>query len=112
MNIQEATKKAVVIDGYITGGRKEFKNTVFIKPMDGNGGCIVCINKDNSRRGWQPYAGDLMSDNWEVVTKEDFLSLSLRERRQGNMKYLPWWAWIPQTIISLIAIIIALYMLK
>lgn len=74
MNIQEATKKAVEIDGYITGGG--FKNVVFIKPTDGVDCCIAFLNKDNSRRGWEPYASDLISDDWEAVTKEAFLSLS------------------------------------
>ena len=76
MNIQEAVKKAVEIDGYITGGVAGFKHFIFIKPTDGANCCIVYASKNHSRRGWQPQASDLMSDNWEVVTEEEFLTLS------------------------------------
>lgn len=79
MNIQEATKKAIEINGYITGGmNKSLRNFIFIKPTDGINLCILCTDKNHSRRGWQPYASDLLSDNWEVVTEEEFLSLSTK----------------------------------
>lgn len=76
MNIQDAVKKALEINGYITGSDKHLKNFLFIKPTDGINCCIVCVTKKRSRRGWQPYARDLISDDWEVVTKKDFLTLS------------------------------------
>lgn len=78
MNIQEATKKAVEIDGYIVKSEEDGKKVIFIKPTNGIDCCVVNVTKNHSRRGWQPTASDLISDEWEVVTEEDFLALSER----------------------------------
>lgn len=80
MNIQKAVKKAIKIDGYITGdfgGIKSFDGRVFIKPTNKSDGCIICLTPDEQCRRWQPRAADLMSDTWRVVTKEEFLSPSI-----------------------------------
>lgn len=74
MYIHEAVKKAVEMNGYITG-TKHFKNQVFIKPTDTSKRCICFLNKNHSRRGWEPGASDLMSDDWDVVSEEEFLFL-------------------------------------
>ena len=75
MHIHEAVKKAIEIDGYITVGKGEkFEGRLFIKPTNTNGGCIVCVTPDKQRRCWQPYADELMSHTWRVITKEEFLS--------------------------------------
>lgn len=76
MNIVEAVKKAIKVNGYIS--RKDYKgrNFVFIKPTNGNDCCIICLTKNHSRRGWQPRASDFLSNDWEVFTEADFLSLS------------------------------------
>lgn len=77
MQISEAVKKAVETGGYITGGfAGAFKDCVFIKPTDGPNCCIICLTKNRMRRGWQPSASDLMSDSWQVVSPEEFLTLS------------------------------------
>ena len=75
MNIIEATKKAVEQNGYMTPG-DEFKNVIFIKPTDTCDNCIITGIESPPRRGWQPHAKDLLSNDWEFVTKEEFLSLS------------------------------------
>ena len=76
MNIQEATTKAMEIDGYIVGGLHTDK--LFVKPTNTVDRCYLCVDKNHSRRGWQPRASDLISNDWEAVTEEDFLSLSER----------------------------------
>ena len=77
MNIQKAVRKAVEMNGYITG-TEHFKNKVFIKPTDTKDLCICCVNKDYSRRGWQPCASDLIADDWDAISEEEFLSLSMQ----------------------------------
>lgn len=76
MNIQDATKRALLLNGYITGSDKKLRNFLFIKPTDGVNCCIIYVTKDRCCRGWQPHARDLVSNNWEVVTEEEFLQLS------------------------------------
>lgn len=76
MNICEATKKAVEINGYITRDFKDIpENAVFIKPTDTENNCILTLDISHFRRGWQPCASDLMSESWKVVTEKEFLSL-------------------------------------
>lgn len=74
MNIAEAVKKAQEINGYIAN---ENFNGVFIKPTDTLDRCILCMTPDKQRRGWQPGAAELISDEWNVFTEEDFLSPSV-----------------------------------
>ena len=79
MNIQEATKKAMEIDGYITGGLVgNFNKILVIKPTNTDNLCILCADKNHRCRGWQPCASDLMSDKWETITEKDFEVLSAK----------------------------------
>lgn len=69
MNIQEAVKKAMKTNSFITCttsiGYRHFK----IKPTDTLGCCMVIPLDLNAppTRGWQPKAEDLISDNWIVI---------------------------------------------
>ena len=80
MHINEAVSKAIEIDGYITEGVKDMKSRIFIKPTNRLDCCIVCVTPEYSKKRWNPRANDLISDSWEVVTEEDFLSLSKQNK--------------------------------
>ena len=73
-NIYEATVTALDIDGYIVNTDRSF---LFIKPTNETRElCKICIGENNSARGWQPSATDLISQNWSAVTEQEFLALS------------------------------------
>ena len=81
MYIHEAVEEAEKIDGSITGGFSEgTENVLFLKPTDTSERCILFIDEKHSCRGWEPRASELSSDKWQVVTKEDFLTLSKKNK--------------------------------
>lgn len=75
MNIQDATKKAMAEDKYITIPSDNGKIYFKLKPTNTKKN-IIAFNEHNapvkSRKptlfhGWQPNADDLISDDWQVV---------------------------------------------
>lgn len=81
MNIQEATKKAMEENGYITrkGDRRFGYITPYggyrigvIKPSNSHDTCAIMTLDEKGRtknycRNWNPTADDLMADDWSVV---------------------------------------------
>lgn len=78
MNIQEATKLAIEKDAFISREGSPFDRYLRIKPTNADGGCLLVpteqykqdlllegTNKTHSK-WWQPYAEDLMADDWYV----------------------------------------------
>ena len=75
MNIQEATKKAMEEDAYITRKSKNRYGSYsigVIKPSNSHDTCAGMSIRENGEirsyiRNWNPTADDLMADDWEVV---------------------------------------------
>lgn len=68
MLISEAVEKAKRENKYITRQKLGWVNCVKIKPTDTSDCCIVMqIEKKSSCRGWQPYAEDLVANDWMVL---------------------------------------------
>lgn len=70
MNIQNAIKKALEINGCIKRRNLHHSRTL-IKPTNSYDCCIIFIrNKENQQsRYWNPTADDLIADDWEVITE-------------------------------------------
>lgn len=68
MYIHEAVMKANRIDGYIA--RLEWMGDIMVKPTDTDSCCIIESNINPPSRGWQPFAEDLIADDWVVIIKE------------------------------------------
>ena len=68
MFIQEATKKAIEIGGFIA--RAKWKGAVRVKPTDDPRGCVLFSAEKAPGPHWQPRADDLVADDWEVTTEE------------------------------------------
>lgn len=64
MYIHEAVAEAVRIDGYIA--RHEC-SVVRIKPTNSADGCILTAEGRAPCTRWQPWAKDLMADDWVVA---------------------------------------------
>lgn len=74
MNIQEATIKAIKINGIIcrkSSIRKDMTVGAVVKPTNTYNCCILLVYRDGkperSSRYWNPTADDLMADDWEVL---------------------------------------------
>jgi len=72
--IQEAIMTRTGEKPYITRRAWEYITTepvaasVKILPTNSPDGCIVeSVSESKPRRGWQPTAGDLVADDWEIV---------------------------------------------
>lgn len=76
MNIIEAIKKAKEIDGYIT--RPSYCKNLFIKPTNHCASCML-ITPDRQTthvgRGWQPQECDFLAEDWEVVSKSEYIAM-------------------------------------
>lgn len=79
MKINKAVKKAVKNNGYISR-KLNGRNTVFIKPTDGNECCVVYLSKEHSQKKWNPCAKDFLRKDWEVFTEEEFAILSKKNK--------------------------------
>lgn len=66
MNIQEATKKSLETGSMIKRKGWESEQTSII-PTNTPDGCICFCNLKSPRKGWQPLAEDLISDDWVVI---------------------------------------------
>lgn len=69
MYINEAIKKSIKVGGYIT--RVQWRNNLIIKPTNTDDCCIAKSRMNPHRRGWQPFAEDLIADDW-AVADDDF----------------------------------------
>ena len=66
MNIQEAVKKSLENKKAIS--RREYDNEIFLIPTnDVNSLVALCSKRNLPCRGWQPFADDLMADDWYVT---------------------------------------------
>ena len=77
MNIQEAVKKAVEIDGVICREsvyRPYLENFNVIKPTNSYHTCmVISVMRGKAYRGakdWNPSADDLVSNDWNVLRDE------------------------------------------
>ena len=67
MNIIEATKKAVDENKAIY--RKSFPRIKFV-PTNSKDAAFILFSDDNDRsagRMWNPFANDILADDWEIV---------------------------------------------
>lgn len=76
MNIQEATKKAMEEDAYITRRENQrysgYSRIGVIKPSNSHDTCAIMTLDEKGRtenycRNWNPTADDLMADDWYVI---------------------------------------------
>ena len=70
MNIQEATRKAIESNGYITCTSEFWHGIIKIEPTNTPDCCILFKLDDKDalpQRGWQQQARHLLSDDWAVV---------------------------------------------
>ena len=65
MNIQAATQKALESGGRIT--RRLWNGSFHIRPTDGPDCCICYAEGKRCAPRWNPYAEDLVADDWEVT---------------------------------------------
>lgn len=70
MNIQEAVKISLETQKAIS--RKEYKNTLYLIPTNNANSLVALFSKINEEyklpcRGWQPFADDLIADDWFVT---------------------------------------------
>lgn len=78
MYIHEAINIALKTDACIT--RKKWCGNLRIKPTNTSECCIVDNKIDPPRRGWEPFAKDLVVNDWVVIkncsnySSEEFLS--------------------------------------
>ena len=73
MNICDATKEALSVDGWIRRPWGDTGRFIFAKPTDTSDCCLVFAAKEQGERQkppakrWQPQAEDLIAKDWEVV---------------------------------------------
>ncbi len=67
MNIVDATKYAIEINGYIVKRVGTYR--LLIKPTNTEDALVMRVNNINPIRGWQPQTEDLTSEDWTVVSK-------------------------------------------
>lgn len=71
MNISEAAKKAVEVNGYIY--RANWKGIMQIRPTNEPECCFVyTIHQKYPTPRWNPQAMDLEADDWEITTESLF----------------------------------------
>ena len=70
MNIQDATKSALAVGGYIV--RPQWKGIVHIEPTNGPECCILHSKDRAPGLRWNPDAEDLTADDRDV-TKEELI---------------------------------------
>lgn len=75
MNIQTAIKEAIKNNAFITRKSLCFgEGITMVKPTNSFDCCIVIVEGDTETgrrqvRCWNPTAGDLMAEDWKVVTE-------------------------------------------
>lgn len=66
MNINEAVKESLITKRAIS--RQVYENRTFLIPTnDSNSLVALCSEKRLPCRGWQPFADDLIADDWYVT---------------------------------------------
>lgn len=66
MNINEAVKESLITKRAIS--RRVYENRIFLIPTnDSNSLVALCSEKRLPCRGWQPFADDLIADDWYVT---------------------------------------------
>ena len=70
MNIYKAAKYIEKNGGYMT--LPSCLGSVYIKPTNLEGNCIVITEASRSKYGWQPKLSDLVRKDWIVVKEEGF----------------------------------------
>lgn len=66
MNIQEAVKESLITKKAIS--RREYENGVFLIPTNNANSLVaLCSAKRLPCRGWQPFADDLIADDWYIT---------------------------------------------
>lgn len=66
MNIYEATKEALRVGGWIK--RPWGDDGFYVKPTDTGDACLVFAHEKKSpAKRWNPFAEDLIAEDWEVV---------------------------------------------
>ena len=71
MNIQEATEKALQLNGCITRMFHEDWKNKSVKPINEFQYRMVCDNEKDEKHGseWNPSADDIAANNWVVYCK-------------------------------------------
>jgi len=79
MNIQQATKLALDTNQYISREGSLFDKYVRLQPTNTDGGYLIIAVNQHAKQGkakgmintpgkrWQPYAEDLIADDWYVT---------------------------------------------
>ena len=112
MNIQDATKKAMEINGYLVN-TDVLGEMVAIKPTKLTDGYVLLFPGRAPFRRWQPGVNDILSQKWETVESLNFNSepdktWAERELEINRCKSKIWfYRWFPRIIIGL-NIIVAL----
>ena len=70
MNIQEAVKESIETKRAIS--RKDYKNRIYLIPTNNSNSLVAIFSKVKNEyklpcRGWQPFADDLMANDWYVT---------------------------------------------
>lgn len=72
MYIHEAVKQAMERNGWIVRGCVKMFETVRIKPTNTGFNCIVKGRGMREAPCWNPSAEDLIAEDWEVVSDDDY----------------------------------------
>lgn len=76
MNIYEATKEAMRVDGWIKRPWGNDGWSILVKPTDTGDACLICVANERGEqrktpaKRWQPQAEDLIAEDWEIVIGE------------------------------------------
>lgn len=77
MNIAEAVKKALKVNGLITRSSDKLPGADIysaVKPTNSYATCILVVMEGGKTNGicrwWNPTADDLMADDWDVIKEE------------------------------------------
>ena len=74
MNIKEAAEQAVKLGLGMRRRNDEWPPGLIVFPTDTVDCCVLELEtegKKSRRRGWEPYADDLIAEDWELVTDEE-----------------------------------------
>lgn len=74
MNIKEAAEQAVKLGLGMRRRNDEWPPWLIVFPTDTADCCVLESEFDREksrRRGWEPYAGDLIAEDWELAEKLD-----------------------------------------
>ena len=85
MTIKEAAEQAVKLGLGMRRRNDEWPPGLIVFPTDTVDCCVLELEtegKKSRRRGWEPYADDLIAEDWELVTDEE---RRLMRRLNGNI---------------------------